>query len=428
MVASRLTSSLPEEDRLQLFKSLNVTVDDDDDDNDDDLSKSSSSSHEPNKNTTTNSNNPRTSIGEAVAVIEATEAAASSKQNILTEAERQSIWEKAEKAAMERVQSDLSIQERRLALDRWKSQLEAERQNDLELLEKNDDPQQQQHDEEEEDDTVEYHQSENTQVEKDVHPVLGPVLIDLGYKRIHITTARALSAVPVWEKQSVYRHDRAKLMATDKLKTLELGLPGIIALHESKDGQLAILDGQHRVGMMTILEEKILIPDDNIIDLDRVLVEVFPQPSSLNNDDNDNDNDNDTINTNNHAQEIFTEINKAEPVKLLDMPGIAKLSDRRIIDGAASTLLMTYPTMFKPSQKCRVPHLNVDNLRDAIFAAGVLKRHGMKSQKALVKWMMDSNEKMEEKYRRGGGEGGTAWDKARKHEFYLGLDMAWLYD
>lgn len=180
--------------------------------------------------------------------------------------------------------------------------------------------------------------------------------------------------------------------------------------------------------MMTILEEKILIPDDNIIDLDRVLVEVFPQPSSLNNDDNDNDNDNDTINTNNHAQEIFTEINKAEPVKLLDMPGIAKLSDRRIIDGAASTLLMTYSTMFKPSQKCRVPHLNVDNLRDAIFAAGVLKRHGMKSQKALVKWMMDSNEKMEEKYRRGGGEGGTAWDKARKHEFYLGLDMAWLYD
>mmetsp|Transcript_20022 Transcript_20022/g.23928 ORF Transcript_20022/g.23928 Transcript_20022/m.23928 type:complete len:111 (+) Transcript_20022:130-462(+) len=110
------------------------------------------------------------------------------------------------------------------------------------------------------------------------------------------------------------------------------------------------------------------------------------------------------------------------------MPGIAKLSDRRIIDGAASTILMTYPTMFKPSQKCRVPHLNVDNLRDAIFAAGVLKRHGIKSQKALVKWMMESNWKMEEKYRRGGEGTGAAWDKARKHEFYLGLDSAWLYD
>ena len=36
---------------------------------------------------------------------------------------------------------------------------------------------------------------------EDVHPVLGPILVDLGYKQIHITTARALCAVPVWEKQ-----------------------------------------------------------------------------------------------------------------------------------------------------------------------------------------------------------------------------------
>jgi len=276
MVASRLTSSLPDEDRIHLLRSLNVNAGDD---NLSSKSSSSSSSSSSNHDTNTTSTNPRTSIGEAVAVIEATEAFSSSKRNrptILTEDERRSIWKKAEKAAMERVNSDLLVQERRFALERWKIQLEEERQNDLEnegFMDDNDSRQRHALDEEDSNgDKVK--RREETQIKADTHPVLGPVLVDLGYKRIHVTTARTLCAVPVWEKQRVYRHDRAKLMASDKLKSLELGLPGIIALHESKDGQLAILDGQHRVGMMAILEEKSL--PDNIIYLDRVLVEVFP--------------------------------------------------------------------------------------------------------------------------------------------------------
>jgi len=44
------------------------------------------------------------------------------------------------------------------------------------------------------------------------------------------------------------------------------------------------------------------------LNLNQILVEVFPSTSS-----------------DDHAQDIFTIINKAEPVKLVDMPGVAKV-------------------------------------------------------------------------------------------------------
>ena len=57
-------------------------------------------------------------------------------------------------------------------------------------------------------------------------------MVDFGYKRIHVISTQKLAAIPIWEKQRVYRHDRAKLMAKDKLKSMDIGLPGVIALHE----------------------------------------------------------------------------------------------------------------------------------------------------------------------------------------------------
>lgn len=64
------------------------------------------------------------------------------------------------------------------------------------------------------------------------HAVLGPVVVDLGYKKIYRVSAPTLTAIPVWQKQRLYRHDRAKVILKDKLKTTHLGLPGIIVLHE----------------------------------------------------------------------------------------------------------------------------------------------------------------------------------------------------
>ncbi len=154
------------------------------------------------------------------------------------------------------------------------------------------------------------------------------------------------------------------------------------------------------------------------LNLDQILVEVFPQSSTS---------------PSSHAQDIFIEINKAEPVKLVDMPGIATSTDRKIINDAATYLQDTYPEMFKPSQRCRPPHLNVDNLRDAIFASGLLKKHKIRSKKALVKWILGKNEELAEKYdddgeasNRDGDVKKSSLDKARKFDFYLGLDLSWL--
>lgn len=346
------------------------------------------------------------SIGEAVAEAQAKEAAAS---EIQWAREREEIEKKAEQAAQERIKHEIALAKaeaatRRKEMEIWKSELEAETAKEV----KKEEEQRQ--------------EQEHADEEGDFHPILGRPMVDLGYKRIHTVSARALAAVPIWEKQRVYRHDRARTMASDKMKSLDTGLPGIITLHEDSDGQLSILDGQHRVGMMAILQEKKEKVDNSLLDLERILVEVFPNL--------------DPKSRPKHAEDIFVEINKAEPVKLVDLPGVAKGSERKIIDGAADSLRSKYPDMFKPSQRCRAPHLNLDNLRDALFASDVLQRHSIKSNKALLNWMEEKNMEMAARFADQGANGSktasknvskSALAKAEKFQFFLGLDSSWLY-
>lgn len=142
----------------------------------------------------------------------------------------------------------------------------------------------------------------------EIHPVLGPIISDLGYKRIHLVSSGKLGTVPVWNKNRIYRNDRARAMALGKMKSMHLGFPGVICVHEALDGKLSILDGQHRVGMMASMREKRnkdmeatgkVYEDDSMFD--KVLVEVYPQRGES---------------AEKHAEELFLEINKAEPVKL----------------------------------------------------------------------------------------------------------------
>jgi hypothetical protein len=259
------------------------------------------------------------------------------------------------------------------------------------------------------------------------HPVLGKAIQDLGYKRMHLVSAEKLATIPVWKKQRIYRHERAKAMAADKLKTLHLGLPGVICLHEEENGKLSILDGQHRVGMMKIIQEKQdqekkgnagKPKSSDYVDLDNVLVEVYPQNSKIRPAD--------------HAQDIFMEINKAEPIKLVDMPGMATAKDRNMISQAVYKLEDQYPTMFSPSQRCRAPNVNVDNLRDNVFAANVIKRHNIKSASQLLDWMLQENDRLEKKFANDlnaqADVSATAWKKAFTNKFYLGLESNWLYN
>ena len=235
-----------------------------------------------------------------------------------------------------------------------------------------------------------------------------------------------------------------------------MGIPGVISLMEDDDGRLSILDGQHRVGMMSLLQEeqrRLLEKGSGTVneglvqlDLNSVLVEVFFPRQSLDdgNTNADSDDDDDSIaakvrkqtEKNDRAAEIFTEINKAEPIKLLDLPGVATKRTRDIIDHAASHFHDTFPAMFSSSQRCRAPHLNLDNLRDALFASEVIKREKVGSGSELVKWMVGKNDELKAKFEGDVSDGelddgkklsGAALNKARKYDFYLGLESTWLY-
>lgn len=264
--------------------------------------------------------------------------------------------------------------------------------------------------------------------EGDAHPVLGPVVSDLGYKRVHLVSSGKLGTIPIWKKQRTYRNSRAISMAKDKSKTLNLGFPGIISLHEDVDGKLSIIDGQHRVGMMQALREKrnsenesgkdtLLNWDDSMFD--QVLVEVYPEEKA--GDDSKE-----------HAKEVFLEINKAEPIQLVDIPGVAPAKDRNIINDAVARLEKDYKPMFSESQRCRSPNVNMDNMRNQIFGAGILKRHKLTTSKKLVDWLLEQNAAVGAKFEQEEWESeyhsAKALNKAQQNEFYLGLETSWLYN
>jgi predicted MPP superfamily phosphohydrolase len=138
-------------------------------------------------------------IGEAVAAARMEEA---QRQESKWLQERERLMQEAEEAARSRIENDLKVQERRLAMaEQWKKDLNAEAGVVVNLS-------------------------------ADHHPVLGQVVADFGYKKIYQVSANTLKSIPVWKKQRLYRHERAKVIATDKLKTLHLGMPGILVLHE----------------------------------------------------------------------------------------------------------------------------------------------------------------------------------------------------
>lgn len=393
----------------------------------------------------------KNSIAEAVAAARAQESRLNAEK---WEREKAKLLQEAEQAAVARMESDLAIQKRRIAFEKWKEQVESEKMiltataaattttttvdanehtaggNSISLssISSEDDVSMTQlpvtlavADDETTTTTTEATTAaaKLKEIMDEPHPILGPCLLDLGYKRVHVVSAQALAAIPVWKKQRIYRHDRAKAMAVDKQKTMHLGMPGVIGLHEDQQGKLSILDGQHRVGMFSILATNKQNGTDGM--LDRILIEVYPQQEH--HDDS-------------HAQDIFLEVNKAEPVKLVDMPGVAKGSDRKMLTEAAERLYEQYSEMFRPSQKCRPPHLNLDNFRDALFAANVIARHNIKTSKQLKEWIKEQNERLAVKYKPGAQQdeqarsmvAATSLEKAIKFHFYLGLESSWYYN
>ncbi len=158
------------------------------------------------------------------------------------------------------------------------------------------------------------------------------------------------------------------------------------------------------------------VTEDDAFDFENVLVEVYPAQEEQKQD--------------SQVQDLFFEVNKAEPVKLVDMPGVAKAKDRKIITEVAESLRQKYPDMFSESQRCRSPHLNVDNLRDALFASKIIEKHSLKTSKAMEEWILQKNEMLEIEFQDEANQklaNANALKKANRLKFYLGLDSSWLY-
>ena len=158
------------------------------------------------------------------------------------------------------------------------------------------------------------------------------------------------------------------------------------------------------------------VTEDDAFDFENVLVEVYPAQEEQKQD--------------SQVQDLFFEVNKAEPVKLVDMPGVAKAKDRKIITEVAESLRHKYPDMFSESQRCRSPHLNVDNLRDALFASKIIEKHSLKTSKAMEEWILQKNEILEIEFQDEANQklvNVNALKKANRLKFYLGLDSSWLY-
>jgi len=261
------------------------------------------------------------------------------------------------------------------------------------------------------------------------HPVFGKFLADFGYKRIYAADpAKLLAKVPVYKKQRTFRTERSSAMARAKLRSGVSGWPGTVSVVEYAaeglgDGQVGsvLVDGQHRLGAYTLLAKKIKATgndEDLPLGITEMLVEVYPLMDAS------------------KAAEVFTEINKAEPCKLIDLPMAgASPAVRKIIDDGSEILRRKYSGMFMPSQACRSPHMNIDSLRDQLFQADVVSRGGIKTAEELFNWLEERNAALasipEGDWRPRQRTRKTlpqALAKANLQGFFLGLEWDWLDD
>ena len=260
------------------------------------------------------------------------------------------------------------------------------------------------------------------------HPLLGAAcLSDVGsQKKVYVVPARRLagpdSAVRVWEAadggQRSFRPERAAAIAAHMRQQGRAGLPGVITLFEHADAgkKLSVLDGQHRLGALEVLGKQGRLGADAA-----VLVEVFHEAAG------------------DSAAALFTEINQAQPIRGVDMPGAADGAAKRVLEEALQMLKRKYKQCFKPSANPRAPNVNIDALKDALFQAGVPATDGPKGPVPLFAWLEAQNAALrawtDEEWRlklrmRNGSKRHRAFlaalEKARAADFFLGLDASWL--
>jgi len=269
----------------------------------------------------------------------------------------------------------------------------------------------------------------------EAHPTLGVPLVDLGHKQVYLVNGQSLANMPVWEKQRIYRHDRAEIIAADIMKKNpkkpHYGLPGVITLLQEDDG-LKVLDGQHRVGAIAVISAAMKKdPDADFgFDINKILVEVFKRPPQPNADSKAETAA--AAASSSYAKELFNAINSAVPVKYIDTPDVASADEKAPYDEACDQLNKEYPEMFKPTHRCRPPHVHIDSLRDDMYQANVMGNFKLSSPEDLLNWMTNQNTELgkrvtNEKKKNHIKLKKAIFDKAVAHNFYLGVTKSWMH-
>lgn len=104
-------------------------------------------------------------------------------------------------------------------------------------------------------------------------------------------------------------------------------------------------------------------------------------------------------------------------------------------------LSVEFAEMFKPSLRCKPPHLHEAIFRDDLFQSEIIHRRGMKSAAQLRQLIASVNAEYSERsddqweqilleskvFKVKGKLLAEAVKKARLHKFYLGLDSSWMH-
>lgn len=112
-----------------------------------------------------------------------------------------------------------------------------------------------------------------------------------------------------------------------------------------------------------------------------------------------------------------------------------------MLDSAVADLCEEYPEMFKPSLRCKPPHLHEAIFRDDIFQSEVITRRGLKTAAELREFMLSANKDYSPRsdsqweqivldsklFKSSGKSLSEAIKKARANKFYLGLDNSWMH-
>lgn len=93
--------------------------------------------------------------------------------------------------------------------------------------------------------------------------------------------------------------------------------------------------------------------------------------------------------------------------------------------------------MFKPTSRCKVPHVNIDVLRDDLFNSNILAHYNISSSTNMIEKLEYINEQLAVKYKSLKNDPeqaktftksySTALNKAENYNFFLGMEKNWIY-